>query len=714
MMVGRNTLALISILIFLKCITYSWSHSASPYERHLYKRESELFEEKSKCDNIHLQEDQCAFVLQHCAHATPGFINYIQWYYCSSVKPLVFVFMCCWLLFLFGFVGIAASDFFCPNLQTIASALHLSESLTGVTFLAFGNGSPDLFSTFSAMQSNLGSLALGELIGAASFIVSVVAGFMCAIKPFRAKKFSFIRDVSFFTLAILLVMTIVADGFIYLHEAILLILFYIAYVLVVVVGNYIMKKRSNYLNLVERARMEYEENGTDVDILLRGNMFMAGNEAENDEMQLYDEGFEMEGYQDISHPRRKLHPRLRIRSSLFSAIEFQDVVQSLKSNSLRYNALSPRQQEEHSEHRGNQRLAHYEHYTDDVSLHTTESTHPVIFSASSSQAPTFLKQVMLRLRSLASDPYCRREISTRLFPSLIRLRQKSIFSKISSIFSAPVTFLLTITLPVVRENMLKTPHLELNEQTDDLLRGYDESDQDDNDMLGGEEGLDTENGGWVKWLTALQLVGAPILISIVLVTQDIISASKGYPLALLLGAVLSSLFWLTTRQWTQPRLYWMMCFIGFMMAMVWIFLIANEVVSVLQAIGMAVGISEAILGLTIFALGNSLGDFVANVTMAKMGYPLMAMSACFGGPMLNIMLGVGIGATYVTSQRNEPYAIDVSKSIVVSSIGLLVVLISFLVLVPLNGFKMSRGFGYGSILIYLLCTAINLYLEIHS
>ena len=33
--------------------------------------------------------------------------------------------------------------------------------------------------------------------------------------------------------------------------------------------------------------------------------------------------------------------------------------------------------------------------------------------------------------------------------------------------------------------------------------------------------------------------------------------------------------------------------------------------------------------------GNSLGDFVANVTIAKMGFPTMAMSACFGGPMLS-------------------------------------------------------------------------------
>jgi sodium/potassium/calcium exchanger 6 len=94
---------------------------------------------------------------------------------------------------------------------------------------------------------------------------------MCAIKPFRAKKFSFIRDVSFFTCAILLVMAIVSDGLIHLYESIILILFYAVYVLVVVGGNYYMKKRSNYLNLVERARLEYEENGTDVDILLGGN-----------------------------------------------------------------------------------------------------------------------------------------------------------------------------------------------------------------------------------------------------------------------------------------------------------------------------------------------------------------------------------------------------------------------------------------------------------
>jgi sodium/potassium/calcium exchanger 6 len=38
-------------------------------------------------------------------------------------------------------------------------------------------------------------------------------------------------------------------------------------------------------------------------------------------MELYDEGFETEGFQDFAHNRNGTHPKLRIRASLFSAIE---------------------------------------------------------------------------------------------------------------------------------------------------------------------------------------------------------------------------------------------------------------------------------------------------------------------------------------------------------------------------------------------------------
>jgi sodium/potassium/calcium exchanger 6 len=80
--------------------------------------------------------------------------------------------------------------------------------------------------------------------------------------------------------------------------------------------------------------------------------------------------------------------------------------------------------------------------------------------------------------------------------------------------------------------------------------------------------------------------------------------------------------------------------------------------------------------------------------------------------LLDLLLGIGISATYVTTQRNEPYAIEVGPTIAVSGIGLLIILISALILVPLNKYKMSRAFGYSWIAIYVICTTINVLIEV--
>jgi sodium/potassium/calcium exchanger 6 len=154
---------------------------------------------------------------------------------------------------------------------------------------------------------------------------------MCAIRPFRAKRLSFLRDVSFFTVALVLVLLIVADGLIYLYEAVILVIFYIIYVAVVVGGNYYVKRRAAYMNLVQRARSEYEDSDGDLDRLLRVDRpDWSEQEAGDDEMELYDEGFETEGFRssfsipssaryDHVHPSQQ--SKLHVRSSLFAALE---------------------------------------------------------------------------------------------------------------------------------------------------------------------------------------------------------------------------------------------------------------------------------------------------------------------------------------------------------------------------------------------------------
>ncbi|KAI8089294.1 Sodium/calcium exchanger protein-domain-containing protein [Halteromyces radiatus] len=188
------------------------------------------------CSNIDLKEDQCTFVKNTC-HGFSAI--YLEFYYCSTLwKPVIIIILLSVLFLLFGAISVVASDFFCPNLQTIASKLELSESLAGVTVLAFGNGSPDLFGTFSAMDSGSGSMAIGEIIGAAFFIVSVITGCMGIIRPFQSKRITFMRDASFLTGAVALVTWIIYHGKIYWYHGLALIGYYIAYVVTVLLSSY--------------------------------------------------------------------------------------------------------------------------------------------------------------------------------------------------------------------------------------------------------------------------------------------------------------------------------------------------------------------------------------------------------------------------------------------------------------------------------------------
>ena len=58
-------------------------------------------------------------------------------------------------------------------------------------------------------------------------------------------------------------------------------------------------------------------------------------------------------------------------------------------------------------------------------------------------------------------------------------------------------------------------------------------------------------------------------------------------------------------------------------------------VNILDAVRVIFNLSKFMIGLTIGAWGNSIGDFLSNLSMAKNGFPRMAISACFGGPVLS-------------------------------------------------------------------------------
>ena len=66
------------------------------------------------------------------------------------------MYTCFWVL------GSTADAYLSPILAAISKHLKLSQSLAGVTLLAFGNGAPDVFASISA-SSNIDSAAAASL-----------------------------------------------------------------------------------------------------------------------------------------------------------------------------------------------------------------------------------------------------------------------------------------------------------------------------------------------------------------------------------------------------------------------------------------------------------------------------------------------------------------------------------------------------------------------
>jgi solute carrier family 24 (sodium/potassium/calcium exchanger), member 6 len=72
--------------------------------------------------------------------------------------------------------------------------------------------------------------------------------------------------------------------------------------------------------------------------------------------------------------------------------------------------------------------------------------------------------------------------------------------------------------------------------------------------------------------------------------------------ALVFGLVSLALLLSFTDAHKPPSWHKALCFVGFVVAIGWISTIADEVVGVLRSFGAIMGVGEAILGVTVFAM----------------------------------------------------------------------------------------------------------------
>lgn len=145
------------------------------------------------------------------------------------------------------------------------------------------------------------------------------------------------------------------------------------------------------------------------------------------------------------------------------------------------------------------------------------------------------------------------------------------------------------------------------------------------------------------------------------------------------------------------------------MSVFWISTIAGELLSCLAALGLLLEVPASLLGLTVLAWGNSVGDLVADVAVAKAGQPAMAMAGCFAGPMFNMLFGLGSALVIQTANvYPEAYELHFHVSIVVAFVFLILSLMGTLLVITWCRFQVPRFWGFCLVGLYIFFIAVSL------
>ena len=232
-----------------------------------------------------------------------------------------------------------------------------------------------------------------------------------------------------------------------------------------------------------------------------------------------------------------------------------------------------------------------------------------------------------------------------------------------------------------------------------------------------------ENEGGYNKLYAMSNVLFGPLVSLVLF-NDIVDLKQtvGYffgiyvplwGLIVFQGAILASAFYVGTPHAAPPP--WLdkvFVALAFVASISWISMSAQELLGCLTTMGTILGFSPAILGVTVLAWGNSVGDLVADTAMAKAGEPQMAVSGCYAGPLFNTLIGLGL-AFLINTSKSYPhgYKLHYHPNVSISFGFLFAILIGSAAAVPMSDYRITKPWGLCLIAFYCIFTVVTVLVE---
>lgn len=591
--------------------------------------------------------NQCKFASTYCDNEDYhiGIFDYMVLFFCSKGISVPISLAILSLAVCFLGLGLTASSYLSPNLYTISKLLNISDGLAGLTLMAIGNSSADVFSTYKALSIDAAGLALSELLGAAFFVLTVVIGTICIARPFESGEIHIFRDALFYFIIMCFMAAIIISGKITLIKSVCLFSLYVVYVVLVFYSHVLIQKNA-----------QREPRDSQPDVIL-GTALLDSFGQEDHKIQQEVDTFL--ATHDISR--------------------LDDIAKAFDSNKLRI--ILP-ELGKHTIHGAEQNYHSVdEALSDDDRLHlSTGSISPFSQTTESNKVTTVsVKDTLLKF-----------------IPSVNE--DASWLTKLSFAICFPLRVAFNFTIPI-RQNAITVG----KSQPDDEHEAFSII-EDSFDI-----NLDLK-------LYQIQIVSS--LMFAMSSSSTLLSFLMTYwPIVIVVLLFFSHIF-LPSQLPQQDKMtnycWWnyIGTFLGFANAMRWISIFGSEIIGILKAIATAFRIKDDILGFTVFAIGNSIGDLVANLTIAWMGMPMMAFGACFGSPLLSLC-AMGFSSAVIILKSDISYIpVHFSPTLFLNLSSLLLAL-GFLVTASWINPNLGRAAGCILLLMWVCTIIVTLILEIN-
>lgn len=641
------------------------------------------------------------------------------------------------LLLCFATLGIITADFLTPNLSVISNDLLLiSPRVSGMTLLALGNAIPDISSTYASMKKGASTLAIGESLGAIFFLLTVVIGCMVSIRTIQLSdphmlsldlernednldywdtifysRYQFLRDLFMFGFLISLNIYLLLDSKLEFWECIVMCFAYGAYVTYLLSSGQELEATNNdeeipeitvseapsvddnlqkFLRMAKETRRDFRQK---VRKYLRKNYKGWANLKVNDTLDLWENAgyFDHELDEALSHATS---PLLKPKSRRNSETMVREIQQA--SLAIPYHM--------HTIQEGSQKCS-------SAASNEPESLPKLGNELGRNMLGDSLVPISDRKsapRSVSVDNLCRMNDGESFISDIIPLTDELVDQgdkEVKDSWDSKLRILKYLTDPHYEVHATEVTIILATTPIIFVLT-----------LLIPLNYVSKSGNVFFKIGYYIQCAFTPFIVNLLI--------TKSFNLWLFVfGSAVATV--------TLPLAYYkvlklkakLIAPFGFAISITTISFVVGLVVDVLTDWVKYFQISEAILGLTVFAWGNSIGDLVSNVTFTRIGVLEIALGSCFGSPLLYFLFGVGIDGILVLLKNTNPEDVPfwfwhldfvVNESLVLSMIGIGIAFFIFIFIVPLNHWKLDQKIGGLLLSLYFLITLINIIIEFKS